>query len=104
MLNKLLPALLLASSLGAQSAAGQAPVYRLLYSPQASGVVGGQPTIMFEGEPGLFYILSFLADNVHGASIVTITSDGKFNTVYSFGPEVEILSLAQSTNRELYGP
>lgn len=71
--RKLLLAILLVSACGAQIVAGQAPVYKLLYSPPALGTPGGQPTVMFEGAPGVFYGLSVLIESTFGGSVFTIT-------------------------------
>jgi uncharacterized repeat protein (TIGR03803 family) len=102
--KKLLPVLLLLTVCGATSVAAQAPVYTLLFSPSESQSVAFQPTTMFEVESGLFYVLSATEGNTHGASVFNITSTGTFHPVYSFQPYVNVFTLIEDTNGELYGP
>ena len=84
-------------------AAGQTPVYKLLYSPPVSANVGYMYAIL-EAEPGLFYILSSWQSNAFGPSILSITSAGALQTMHSFPPYTRMTTLVQSANGMLYAP
>jgi uncharacterized repeat protein (TIGR03803 family) len=90
---------------GAQNAAGQKPVYKLLYSPPVTQT-GGYPSVIFEVEPGVFYVLNTRTTNTFGASIGALTSEGAYKILFTFPPQpvVQSHALVQSTNGKLYGP
>jgi uncharacterized repeat protein (TIGR03803 family) len=99
----LLFASLLALVCEVPSEASGPPVYKLLYSPAFLATPGGYPATIFEGEPGLFYVLSTRGTNQFGASIFTVTSTGTFNLIHSFAPYVQSHALVQGANGLLYG-
>jgi len=102
MLKKPAVALLVVLVCRAQGAAGQAPVYKLLYSPPPSNTNLGSFYELFEGKPGLFYVLSAWTGGTTGASIFTVSSGGVFKPIYSF-PPATFVNVLQPTNGELYG-
>jgi hypothetical protein len=94
--------LLLALSCRAQSAAGQAPVYKLLYSPSLESGLGTFDDV-FEVTPGLFYVLSASNTGTVGPSVFSITVTGTVNVIYSFSQQTTSNWVVQSTNGRLYG-
>jgi len=100
----LLPTILALSLVGARLTAAQGPVYKLLWSPPNLDSPGGQPTVIFEVAPGLFYVLGGLVQNTFGASVFSVTSNGTYQPLYSLPPNFESVALAQATNGKLYGP
>ncbi len=59
---------------------------------------------MFEGEPGLFYVLTINTTPTWGPAILTVTSAGASNLIYTFAPPTSHgLSLLQATNHLIYG-
>jgi uncharacterized repeat protein (TIGR03803 family) len=102
MIRKLIFVLLIALSCRRLGAAGQGPVYRLLYSPPLGSNIGALNDI-FEVKPGLFYVLSAWTGGATGASIFTITSAGKFNLIYSFPQQTTSNWIVEATSGRLYG-
>jgi uncharacterized repeat protein (TIGR03803 family) len=82
----------------ALSGAGQAPVYRLLYSGSLSQTTN-RPMTIAEVEPGLFYFLG----SAGTISISSVTSTGKNHLIYSFPPYTLALAMVQAANGKLYG-
>jgi len=82
--------------------AGPAPVYKLLYSPPLGSSLGGLYGV-FEGKPGLFYILSVWTGGTTGGAIFTVTSAGAFNPVYASPQFTNMGAFVQATNSEIYG-
>ncbi len=82
--------------------AAQGPAYRLLYSPPLGSNLGGLYGI-FEGGPGLFYILSSWVAGGTGGSVFTVTSSGAFAPVYSFPQSTTMDAFVEATNGKLYG-
>jgi uncharacterized repeat protein (TIGR03803 family) len=102
MIRKLIFVLLIALSCRRLGAAGQGPVYRLLYSPPLGSNIGALNDI-FEVKPGLFYIMSFWTGGGLGGSVISVSSAGAFNIVYSFPQQVTMGWVVQATNETLYG-
>lgn len=82
-------------------AAAQGPVYKLLYSPPLGSNLGF-PYGIFEGRPGLFYVLSTWAGGATGDSVFTVASNGTVGPIYSF-PLNTLINVVQATNGDLYG-
>jgi len=80
----------------------QGPVYKLLYSPPLGSNLGYLYGL-FEGAPGLFYVLSSWTGGTTGGSIFTVTSKGAFSPVYSFPQSTTMDYVVQATNGQLYG-
>jgi len=81
---------------------GQTPAYKLLWSPGSLGVPGGQPTGIIEVAPGLFYVLGANMQSTFGASVLSVTSTGQENLLYSLPPYFASWALVQATNGKLY--
>ena len=104
MATRLSIALLIASAcVVLPAAAGQTPVYKLLYSPPQGANVG-LPSAILEGRPGLFYVMGSLNSNTFGATVFSLTSTGTFTSIYALPPYTSSNTLAQGTNGLLYGP
>jgi hypothetical protein len=104
MLKKCLFASLAVYACYAQSSAGRGPVYKLLYAPSNLLAPGGNPTVMFEAEPGLFYVLGYRSTSSFGSSVFTVTSEGAFKVIYSLPANIDSGTLVQGGNGRLYGP
>src|SRR5450755_4309392 len=101
MRKQLLLTSLVVAAASAQSAGG--PVYKMLYSPPITAP-GGGPNVIFEGEPGLFYVLATNNTNIWGPALLTVTSGGTSNLIYTFPPATANgWSLLQATNHLIYG-
>jgi hypothetical protein len=92
-------ALILLPACRAQGGASQKPVYKMLFSP-SSNAYGTNPASMFETQPGLFYFYSL---STGGNSIITVTSAGTSNLIYTLPTSWSVYSLLQNTNQLLYG-
>jgi hypothetical protein len=102
---RILPSAIIALSVCAtQLTAAQTPAYKLLWSPANLDSPGGQPTVIFEVAPGLFYVLGALVQNTFGASVFSVTSDGIYKPLYSLPPNFESFAQVQATNGKLYNP
>ena len=99
MLKQLILGTLLASACAIQGA-GQAPVYKLLYSTTSNLVSGFSPIL--EAKPGLFYVLAQSGGGV-ASSLFTLTSTGTYTSIYTFPANTSSLTLVRGTNGELYG-
>jgi hypothetical protein len=104
MARRLLPILLLLSAWAVGPAAGEGPVYKLLWSPGSLDTPGGQPAVIFEVSPGLFYVLGLSVQSTYGASAFSITSAGTYKLLYSLPPYFNSSALVQATNGRLYSP
>jgi uncharacterized repeat protein (TIGR03803 family) len=100
----LLPTILALSLVGARLTAAQTPAYKLLWSPANLDSPGGQPTVIFEVAPGLFYVLGGLDQSTFGTSVFSITSTGTYNLLYSQPAYFSSSAMAQATNGKLYNP
>jgi hypothetical protein len=100
MFMKLTLALSVACACHAQGVAGQGPVFKLLYSPPVGNI--GYLYGIFEGKPGLFYILSTFTGGTTGGSIFTVTNAGNFSPIYSSPQYATVGGVVRSTNGEVY--
>ena len=102
MLKKVILCVATACACCASGAVAQEPVYKLLYSPPLGSNIGGLYGI-FEGKPGLFFILSTWTGGATGASIFSVSGDGAFSPVYAFPPSSQTAEFVQATNGEVFG-
>jgi hypothetical protein len=89
--------------LGAELAAAQTPIYKLLYSAPDPSSQGARPETIFEVLPGLFYFLSGMGGQTFGPSIFSLTSSGTPKVIYSFDPQSLSYALVQGSDGRLYG-
>jgi len=86
-----------------QATGGQEAVYKVLYLPPSLTSPGGNPTFMFEVQPGLFYVLSTRETNTFGPAIFGVTRAATSRQIYELAPSISAGTLVQATNGGLYG-
>jgi hypothetical protein len=101
MLKKLTLVLSIACACRAQSSPSTGPVYKLLYSPPVGNI--GDLGNIFEGKPGLFYVISFFTGGTTGGSVFTVNGSGTFSPIYSAPQNNTVGGVVRATNGELYG-
>jgi len=85
------------------AAAAQTPKYQVIYVPPSLSAPGGNPSNLFEVQPGVFYFLAVRQTNTFGAAIINVAAGGASpKQIYEFPPSTSIDSLEQAANGVLY--
>lgn len=85
---------------GAQTAAGQPPVYKMIWAPPSDGSLGYLGPIL-EGQTGLFYVLSTWS-YAAAPSIFSLSTAGAYCSIHAFPANTSLDTMGEAANGLIY--